>query len=1483
MATFTYIPEGNLRLGFSGTAESLGNISRSFDYNVESINPFTAQDFTFGGAGLSAVTSTEDYGLVTDDNGPTDDLGEVAQYASSTLVPFGSVLSVLQSETQEFNIHAVDFVTGTRDTGVGISTTLQLKDYCNAIGSGNGVTGKYGTLDDTAFAYVDSSAGLDWVNYILSNASDGDHHYINFDSGVAQQWTSEYVYKGQITDFNQLTESYTWAVFVNINGESGALFKLPDYVADSTSGDLGNINLSRASLKVPETTLSGQDGTLFFIPSLAGTGLFNIITGFSPEESYPWLPEPGVGRTFAFAKGNYSGSGSLYGLNGAAESFTASYNESSIKIFTETDIGSITQPPVQDDPDFGDWGYVAAQTEGQLDFEQLVGFGFTESVYPLAGTGSTNPLSYGVALTLSGAAPTREIQVYGINPGDHLYPQPLDVSSGIITVSGTPLVHPFVDYTPHYGIEKNIGIGTYAFRLSDTADADKINDYVGSGNIPLLSGAAESITKVYDEYDVVIVDEISYDGILDTVPYNGYEDWGQITELYTPSETWGPIIGFGSFIPSFPAQTTYPFGLFNIVNGLSPQESYPWLPEPGVGRSWSFSKGLYTASGGISIVGVGTEVVYYEPLKVYGVDFVTGWVDSGVDSDNWTDQFRFYCNYTGFGNPVNGQYITNNNYALAYVAGAAGQTLLNEFITNATEGQRDYVNFGSGPAAKWSSAYKLSTTVVTDLTQIVDEYSYAPFQINGQAGLAFKLPDYVPFGTGSLGNINKLYESFRISGELNHPDIDLTPHYGIEKNIGIGTTGIQIGGISAGIERVIFNPPENTQLFEFVGIVTAEKRVVFNPPENIQLFESSGYITEKVAFNYVGIGSIPVTGTAIEKVRFDTPDNTQLFDVSGIGSTKEIQVYGINPGNHLYPQPEDFSGGLITIYGELNHPDIDYTPHYGIEKNIGIGTTGIQFKVGIGTNPDSEGRTRDARTYSNRYPINDKVPGTGIGTFLFDQINDTAKYGVLTPYAGLGTFYVSTGFSPEESYPWLPEPGVGRSWSYTRSTYITSGTLFTPASAITQEINVYTFNTTPDVGVLTLSDTFVERASNSYVGSGSYVFGRSRLHFDSNGQTFDQLYPTFDVDRSVEFIEYGAYYTETDAYAGSGTIRGLSGTAEAFSAQTPEETQLFRVLGSANEAYSAQTPELQVLYSIQGSDTEESSTVALVGITAQIIVNGIAVVQFEPNYAGRGTIRFVTHTTDNDYDTCDQEIFTTDYNSNANYSFTVNAEEDTILFNFAGSADSTPSGLDIYEGVSTDITISGGVSDFKRTFGYSGSGTILATSTSENAETEIYTGSGSITASGYSTENFTAQPTEDTVTYTVSGTASTEIDQVYPVSGVGLFNLSSSAQTREIAVFSKIGDVLLASITLSGELVFPDVRFIPSPETGGDIYILGDADKILSKNYKSSEGTLFKFGGGFESFTKSTYTGIGTVYFETQSATTTNNPFEIPRTYVVII
>jgi hypothetical protein len=63
---------------------------------------------------------------------------------------------------------------------------------------------------------------------------------------------------------------------------------------------------------------------------------------------------------------------------------------------------------------------------------------------------------------------------------------------------------------------------------------------------------------------------------------------------------------------------------------------------------------------------------------------------------------------------------------------------------------------------------------------------------------------------------------------------------------------------------------------------------------------------------YVGSGIIVLSGTSLELFSAQIPTNTQLF----------------------------------TFSGELNHPQIDYTPHYGIEKNIGVGTTGIQISGG---------------------------------------------------------------------------------------------------------------------------------------------------------------------------------------------------------------------------------------------------------------------------------------------------------------------------------------------------------------------------------------------------------------------------------------------------------------------------------------------------------------------------------------------------------
>ena len=96
---------------------------------------------------------------------------------------------------------------------------------------------------------------------------------------------------------------------------------------------------------------------------------------------------------------------------------------------------------------------------------------------------------------------------------------------------------------------------------------------------------------------------------------------------------------------------------------------------------------------------------------------------------------------------------------------------------------------------------------------------------------------------------------------------------------------------------------------------------------------------------------------------------TGLASLSGIASCREIANYG------YYGDDRDpGTSGLITISGSpLEDPNtgVTYIPHYGIERNIGVGTTGIQIeprtRFGFNTGFDADGNERGARYYSNVY------------------------------------------------------------------------------------------------------------------------------------------------------------------------------------------------------------------------------------------------------------------------------------------------------------------------------------------------------------------------------------------------------------------------------------------------------------------------------------------------------------------------------------
>jgi hypothetical protein len=629
-------------------------------------------------------------------------------------------------------------------------------------------------------------------------------------------------------------------------------------------------------------------------------------------------------------------------------------------------------------------------------------------------------------------------------------------------------------------------------------------------------------------------------------------------------------------------------------------------------------------------------------------------------------------------------------------------------------------------------------------------------------------------------------------------------------------------------------PPVNTQLFSISG--TSLESFSANTPEDTQLFSISGIALESFSAQTPEDTQLfSISGTSLESFSAQTPEDTQLFSISGIAlesfsaqtpeDTQLFSISGIALESFSAQTPEDTI--LYTFSGSL------------VEKNaesyVGFGSFGPV--PGVGFAPDGDGNLRDAKTYSNRYgfQIGDFNLGSGIGTI---RINGIARTRLALPYFAQGSIFISDGLAE----------------SFSKANYNGSGISTISGISSTREINVYGYygddNNPGTSGTIFISQQTtpsIERNTESYVGSG-------------------QLTASGDSNIVIR-----------NSFLGLGIVQ-FSGTGlESFSAQSPEDIQLFNISGSSLEVYSAQTPETEVLYVINGF-IEESITNSYEG-SGLTNLSGNSTTFYVPNYPARGTLRFVHHNADNDYDTCDNEEITCDNQDSANVSFTANPPENTVLFNFDGTAVTTE--IAVYTGTGSGLyTISGTYERVRFAYSEVGIGTIFIADISSQTETDVYVGSGTLFAISGASESYSAQTPENTQLFQISGSAVTSVEFDYPVVGIGLFTLSGSAITSEIATYTQIGS---GTITLSGELLYPNVVYIPSPDGSGTINVLGSSNNSLTKTYDGIAGSLFGFSSGLESFTKSTYIGVGTIYIQQLSGSTINNPFQIPRTYVVII
>ena len=803
-------------------------------------------------------------------------------------------------------------------------------------------------------------------------------------------------------------------------------------------------------------------------------------------------------------------------------------------------------------------------------------------------------------------------------------------------------------------------------------------------------------------------------------------------------------------------------------------------------------------------------------------------------------------------------------------------------------------------------------------------YPFGTAYFSGQGSWSFVKGTYIaplPATPVRLYNSNTVF-----------PNIKIIPHYGIEKNIGVGTTGVQLYGgyrnlkstksyvglgtitLSGGnIYAKVVKLPQSTQLFRISG--AGVEKFGPNPPENTQLFRISGAYSnlkatksvvgfgtillsgnrvEKRTKSYVGVGTITLSGSKVEKFAPNPPENTQLFRISGssiekfgpnppentqlfqisgaysnLKSTKSVVGFGtiILSAVKVEKRTKSYVGvGTATFSGQaatnknrtyqapvpataIKLSNVDqvapnisnrrFIPAYGREKNIGIGTTGIQFRIGVGTLPDGDGNPRDAKTYSNRYGfgVGDFNRGSGIGTIRINDDKGLTICRALIPYISKNGLFKITGTGKE---------------SYTRTTYIASGRAVISGIGSTRKISVYTAVASGTINIIQGPYATQISEERSYVGSGVVsVYNNAKS----------------------KIIEKKAF-----AYRGSGTISEISGSANAISRKPTTDVELIKITGSASVSKVSKPPRSTELFVISGSYSNLKKTKSYVGV-GTISINGSAKTSRPGKFVASGLIRFVTHRVDNLYDTVDSVNVGSDYLNDAKVIFVANPPENTELFTISGSAITSKRVSRSYVGIAGTFRFSGSATNIKKSKSYAGIGTIFEISSGTTKRIESVKGSGSIAILSGSAKSFTKRPTTTSVLYTISGIASTKINHIVRVSGIGTIRLSGISTAKKLSIASISG---IGTIRISGQVVPPNVKFVPKPKTSGTITILGSGKQSLTKKTTGS-GSIFVISSGKQSFTRKTYVGLGTVYISSISGITKNNPYQIPRSYVVII
>ena len=684
-----------------------------------------------------------------------------------------------------------------------------------------------------------------------------------------------------------------------------------------------------------------------------------------------------------------------------------------------------------------------------------------------------------------------------------------------------------------------------------------------------------------------------------------------------------------------------------------------------------------------------------------------------------------------------------------------------------------------------------------------------------------------------------------------------------------------VTGLSTAIERVAV-ASSNTTLFDFVGTTSPEKFIA-QTPDNTVLYDTSGTLEESVAKDWVGLGTVSLTKhngvgfTTYRRIIFPPSSGIATFSgASGIKWSGEPPI-----GTYLHIIGGAYSGLKLSyasqaqkvttrLYGATQHPQIDYTPHYGIDRNIGI-ETGFTLSPGGGTDrqtgittskfipkyPGGQtpadgkgGNTHEVLTFSGRSISRTNAPISTHGVIYILGIG-TEGNGVIDPQTGVGDLY-GVEFGAKERFIPATEYGfgsimfdfTGTAPSRTISVFGYYGDDRDPGAGTSGQISIRNEGTIGSTEKLIIQE----------VGISTYNF-------------------------SGAYSDLKATFTEV----GSGSLYSIGGSSEnVAAAELVAGTSIFN--GTAQESFIAQTPENTATITLSGTANAFRQRI-WVGTGNITISNTIeAVTGIRVSLAGDGTLFGF---------------------GSAAEAIPYQGFASSVLVDFVGEAETREIanygyyGDDKDPGTSGILTFSGALSHplIDYTPAPKGSGLFQV---GGSLDLKVFTkeiGIGTATFSGASTVRFISQAGEGTILYDLKGaSAITKLHWVYQdFVTSGIVTVSTNADTALNQNFGYYGDDkdpgTSGKLTISGKpLIHPDVRFIPHVGIGvAVLYDIGGSSterRAWAPVYGT--GSFKKFASLDEAYARTSYQASGQINV-LGIAPTEILVFEEGRTYVVII